>query len=72
MKPYIQRHLDEGGRMHQVTRHMLGLFTGRPGARRWRQILSTEGTGAGAGLEALDHAVAAVAMASAPVQDLAG
>jgi len=40
MIPYIQSHLDEGGRLHEVTRHMMGLFNGRPGARRWRRILS--------------------------------
>ena len=40
MLPYIEAHLAAGGRLHQITRHMLGLFTGRPGARRgggcWR------------------------------------
>jgi len=33
MKPYILAHLASGGRLHQITRHMLGLFTGMPGAR---------------------------------------
>jgi tRNA-dihydrouridine synthase A len=33
MVPYIEAHLADGGRLHQVTRHMLGLFAGRPGAR---------------------------------------
>lgn len=63
MLPYVERHLAEGGRLHQVARHMLGLFAGRPGARAWRRILS-EGTarpGAGAGLleEALERVAAA-------------
>ncbi|WP_095589017.1 tRNA dihydrouridine(20/20a) synthase DusA [Actibacterium ureilyticum] len=40
MVPYINRHLAAGGRVHNVTRHMLGLFAGRPGARAWRRILS--------------------------------
>ncbi|MEM7469789.1 MAG: tRNA dihydrouridine(20/20a) synthase DusA [Pseudomonadota bacterium] len=40
MLPYIDAHLKEGGRLHQVTRHMLGLFAGRPGARGWRRVLS--------------------------------
>ncbi len=40
MLPYIEAHLAAGGRLHQVTRHMLGLFTGKPGARAWRRILS--------------------------------
>ncbi|WVX48388.1 tRNA-dihydrouridine(20/20a) synthase [Roseobacter fucihabitans] len=40
MLPYIEAHLSAGGKLGQVTRHMLGLFTGRPGARAWRRILS--------------------------------
>ncbi len=40
MLPYIVRHLEEGGRVHNVTRHMLGLFHGVAGARAWRRYLS--------------------------------
>ena len=41
MLPYIEAHLQtENGRLQQVTRHMLGLFQGRPGARMWRRYLS--------------------------------
>ncbi len=40
MLPYIETHLSAGGKLSQVTRHMLGLFQGRPGARAWRRILS--------------------------------
>jgi tRNA-dihydrouridine synthase A len=40
MRPYIGRHLADGGRLGSVTRHMLGLFSGRPGARAWRRALS--------------------------------
>lgn len=58
MLPYIERHLSEGARLHQITRHMLGLFAGRPGARAWRRILSEGANRAGAGtdlvLEALE------------------
>lgn len=60
MLPYIAAHIDRGGKLHQVTRHMLGLFTGRPGARRWRQVLSTEATRAGAGPEVVEAALAQV------------
>ena len=42
MLPYIENHIAGGGRLHQVTRHMLGLFQGRPGARGWRRTLSEE------------------------------
>ena len=40
MLPYIEAHLAAGGKLHQITRHMLGLFAGRPGARAWRRVLS--------------------------------
>ncbi len=40
MIPYAAAHVAAGGKVGQVTRHMLGLFAGQPGARRWRQILS--------------------------------
>lgn len=60
MRPYIADHLTNGGRLHQITRHMLGLFTGRPGARGWRRVLSERATRDGAGLEVLDAALAEV------------
>lgn len=60
MKPYILAHLENGGRLHQITRHMLGLFTGKPGARGWRRVLSEEANRPGAGLEVLDRALQAV------------
>lgn len=60
MRPYIAAHLAAGGRLHQITRHMLGLFTGRPGARGWRRVLSEQASRDGAGLEVLDVALAQV------------
>ncbi len=60
MRPYIERHLTEGGRLNQITRHMLGLFHGRPGARGWRRTLSEGAHVDGAGLEVLDAALACV------------
>ena len=38
MIPYAERHIAQGGRLHHVTRHILGLFAGQPGARAWRRI----------------------------------
>ena len=59
MLPYIADHLAQGGRLGQVTRHMLGLFQGRPGARGWRRHLSenvhTDGSGPEVVLAALDY-----------------
>ncbi|MEM6391135.1 MAG: tRNA-dihydrouridine synthase, partial [Pseudomonadota bacterium] len=63
MEPYIAAHLGDGGSLHQVTRHMLGLYAGQPGARSWRRILSEGATRAGAGLEVLRAARNAVAEA---------
>lgn len=59
MIPYIEAHIQAGGKLHQITRHMLGLFAGRPGARAWRRHLSEGACRAGAGpalvLDALDR-----------------
>ena len=61
MLPYISAHLAGGGRLHQVTRHMLGLFHGLPGAKGWRQVLSTEVSRDGAGIEVVERALSRVA-----------
>ncbi|WP_259100597.1 tRNA dihydrouridine(20/20a) synthase DusA [Pseudomonas sp. JUb42] len=42
LRPYIAEHLRTGGAMHHITRHVLGLGTGFPGARRFRQLLSVD------------------------------
>ena len=60
MAGYAARHIEQGGRLAHVTRHMVGLFHGQPGARRFRQILSTDAARAGAGSEVLYTALAAV------------
>jgi tRNA-dihydrouridine synthase A len=57
MRPYMLDHIATGGRLHQITRHMLGLFTGRPGARGWRRVLSERANKPGAGLDVLDAAL---------------
>jgi len=57
MRPYIAGHLAAGGRLHSVSRHMLGLFAGQPGARAWRRVLSQGATRPGAGLELIDAAL---------------
>lgn len=58
--PYIEARLGEGSHLHAMTRHMLGLFHGKPGGRLWRRVLSEEGVRAGAGLEVLDKALGLV------------
>ena len=61
MIPYAEAHCRAGGRVAAVTRHMIGLFQGRPGARQWRQILTVEGSRPGAGPEVISRALQAVA-----------
>ena len=55
--PYVEARLAEGVRLSAMTRHMLGLFTGRPGARAWRRVLTVEGVREGAGVEVIDRAL---------------
>jgi len=58
MRPYIERHLSDGGAMHHITRHVLGLGQGFPGARRFRQLLSVDIHKTSDPLALLDQAVA--------------
>lgn len=62
MASYAERHIASGGRLAHVTRHMTGLFHGFAGARRYRQILSTDATRPGAGPEILFKAFEAVSL----------
>jgi len=61
MVAYIDAERARGTRLSSITRHMLGLFHGRAGARRWRQILSTRANHPAAGVETVREALAAVA-----------
>ena len=56
--PYIERELARGTRLHPITRHMLGLFHGVPGARAFRRHLATEAVKPGAGVAVLREALA--------------
>ncbi|MFG0381047.1 tRNA dihydrouridine(20/20a) synthase DusA [Pseudomonas sp. zbq_18] len=58
MRPYIERHIAEGGAMHHVTRHVLGLAQGFPGARRFRQLLSVDVHKTAEPLQVFDQAIA--------------
>jgi tRNA-dihydrouridine synthase A len=40
--PYIDIELNKGTRLHHITRHVLGIFHGLPGARQWRRQLSQQ------------------------------
>jgi len=60
---YAERQIAQGVRLQQMTRHILGLFQGRPGARRWRRILSECARRPGAGVEVIREAARAVTAA---------
>jgi tRNA-dihydrouridine synthase A len=62
-EPYVAAELARGTRLSQITRHILGLFAGRPGARAFRRHLATEAAKAGAGIDTLRTAVAKVSKA---------
>jgi tRNA-dihydrouridine synthase A len=58
--PYVEGQLARGVHMAAMTRHMLGLFHGMPGARTWRRILTVEGVKPGAGVEVIEAGLDAV------------
>ena len=60
MVPYIEGELAKGTRLAQITRHMMGLYLGQPGARHWRRHLSVEACQPGAGVSVLLEARALV------------
>ena len=60
MIPYIEQELAKGNHLSHITRHMLGLFQGLSGARRWRRYLSENSCRPGAGIDVLLAAMASV------------
>jgi len=58
MFPHIERQIANGGRLNNITRHVLGLYHGRPRGRQFRRILSEDGQRPGAGVEVLKKAMA--------------
>jgi tRNA-dihydrouridine synthase A len=60
MISYMEGALERGGKLTHVTRHMLGLFHGRPGARAWRRIMTVAAARPGAGIEVVHAAMAAM------------
>ena len=56
--PFVERELAAGCPLNQITRHILGLFQGVPGGRRYRQVLSNRAHKPGAGIQVLLDAAA--------------
>ncbi len=57
MLPYLQRHTEQGQRLHHAVRHMIGLYLGQPNARLWRRYLSEHGCKHDAGVEVVTEAL---------------
>jgi tRNA-dihydrouridine synthase A len=58
LMPYIETELKNGVRLNSITRHILGLFHGEPGARAWRRHLSENATAPNAGIKTVLTALA--------------
>lgn len=58
--PYIETQLQNGTQLNHITRHILGLFNGVSGAKKWRQILSEQSTQKNAGIDVIKKALAAI------------
>jgi tRNA-dihydrouridine synthase A len=59
LRAYVEAHLAAGGRLHTITRHWLGLYAHRPGARVFRRVLSERASSPGAGWSVVEAAVRA-------------
>jgi len=69
--PYIERELARGARLHAITRHVLGLFRGVPGARAFRRHLATEAVKPAADAATFRDALALIDSGRACVQTVA-
>jgi tRNA-dihydrouridine synthase A len=57
MLPYVEQQLCNGAKLKHISRHLLGLFAGQPGARAWRRYLSEHAHRPGAGADVLEAAL---------------
>jgi tRNA-dihydrouridine synthase A len=58
LRPYIEAHLARGDRLQHISRHILGLYQGLPGARAYRRLLSEQAHCADAGYDVIERALA--------------
>lgn len=64
MLPYIEEELASGTELKHITRHLLGLFAGQPGARAWRRTLSERSHRSDAGVDVVEEALARLPLAA--------
>lgn len=69
--PYIERRMAEGTPLNRITRHILGLYQGIPGARAWRRHLSENAHRPGADARTVEEAAALVGEEKAPPAEIA-
>jgi tRNA-dihydrouridine synthase A len=58
--PYVEEHLGRGGRLSNITRHVLGLYHGQPRGKVFRRHLSEKATDVSASADVLRDAIALV------------
>jgi len=59
-KEYMQQQMSEGVFLKSMSRHLLGLFSGKPGAKAWRRYISENAHKDGAGIEVIETAASYV------------
>jgi tRNA-dihydrouridine synthase A len=59
--PYVDKEISAGTPINRITRHILGLFQGQPGAKKWRRMLSEESHKSGSESSLISRAAAQVA-----------
>ena len=59
LRPYVEAHLARGDRLQHISRHILGLYQGLPGARMFRRVLSEQAHRGDAGWDVVERAIAA-------------
>ncbi len=59
LRPYVEAELARGTPLSRITRHLLGLFHGQPGAKRWRRTLTEQARRPGAGWSVIEAALPA-------------
>ncbi|MEN8180384.1 MAG: tRNA dihydrouridine(20/20a) synthase DusA [Pseudomonadota bacterium] len=69
LMPFIEKELQNGIALNHITRHILGLFHGCPGARAWRRLISEEAHKPGAGPELIQRAASHVRSSQLPFQE---
>lgn len=55
--PYMEKELASGTRLHSISRHILGLFNGMPGAKKWRRYISENAPPLGADVDVIKQAL---------------